>query len=112
LVGPVSSIVGVFGMSDGRAAILMVLAAAVLLCPPTRGSQSHCDTIPHSHAFISQQSDSSIAYFLIRPPRPATRARFYPWVARLELVLAERSRNVVEDADSAGARPVVPPLRC
>jgi hypothetical protein len=99
-------------MSDGRAAILMVLTAAVLACPPTRGSQSLCDTIPHSGAFASQQSDSSVAFFLIRPARPATQAQLLPWVARLEIVLAEHSRNALEEADLAHSRPVVPPLRC
>jgi hypothetical protein len=99
-------------MSDGRAAILMLMIASDALFPPTRGALSIGQSATSCDCFTDHQPTPSITWFLARAPRPANLSHDTPWVARLKVVLQETDRIVVEHSDLRPGFHTLPPLRC
>jgi hypothetical protein len=99
-------------MSDGRAGLLMVLIASVVLCPPTRGTQSLGGSSSRTEAFTTEQPDISISCFVVRPPRPATPSPIFSRATRAAIVLEEHDQCLLDDAHLGRAQLISPRLRC
>jgi hypothetical protein len=90
----------------------MLVTAAIVFCPPTRGSQTYRAASTENVAFSAESVDSAVSCFYVRPPRPATHVAPVFWAARPQ-ILIEQSRNTAVDwvvVDQS--RQIIPPLRC
>ncbi len=99
-------------MSDGRAALLMVLIASVVLCPPTRGTQTLGGSSPRTEAFTTEQPNLSISCFVVRPPRPATPSPIFLGSTQGAIVLEERDPCLIDQTHLSRALAISPRLRC
>jgi hypothetical protein len=101
-------------MSDGRAAVIMVLIASVVLCPPTRGSQRLSGSAPRNHgeAFTAHEPELSISCVLTRRPRLAASTASFAGTVQPLMVLLDANPFLVEDPHLRHSLTITPPLRC
>jgi hypothetical protein len=95
-------------MNCGRLAMLMLITG-ILLCAPTRGSQSSGAPAGKTLTLITEHTGSSVDSIIVsRPYRGATCSQFIPWRRRLKTILEETNEKVVEECDLG---PAIPPDR-